>query len=306
MANVTFYKRVIFSILLCCFIFPCFSNENGKIKEFSNEFSTYVDQLNTFIRSSNNAEQNLDIKLFTRESSSFTPDVQQKLIKISNAMLAKRLRPYPHFTNFLSSFLSVENHKNKDEMLHDWLYVIDQIITNSTSKKLLLFCSFTNKLINDKVLRSSNIVNWSFDTDNFRFLYDNNNAILSIIQPFDLVCNSKGYSYSISKTSGRFFIFSNKWLGNGGTVDWNNQSLNIDSVYAILNNYNLDMRTANLNADSVVFYNKYLFDYPVVGQYINKITGSKQDQQFPEFVSYSKDIILKEIFYNVDYKGGYK
>ena len=40
---------------------------------------------------------------------------------------------------------------------------IDQIITNSTSKKLLLFCSFTNKLINDKVLRSSKIVNWSFD-----------------------------------------------------------------------------------------------------------------------------------------------
>ena len=45
------------------------------------------------------------------------------------------------------------------------------------AKSYYYSCSFTDKLINDKVLRSSNIVNWSFDTDNFRFLYDNNNVI---------------------------------------------------------------------------------------------------------------------------------
>ena len=48
------------------------------------------------------------------------------------------------------------------------------------------------------------------------------------------------------------------------------------------------------------------FPFPIVGKLINKLVAARQANKFPRFTSYSKNVELKEIFPNVDYKGGYK
>ena len=306
MANYSFNKKIVLFVLVIILMFPCFAQNRVKIKEFSNDFPQYTDQLNIFMSSSSNSEERLDVKLFIKSTSDLTFIEKNKLIDISNNMLKKRLRPYPHFTNFLSATMLVYNNKNEDISLIDWLNVVDHIINKNTTKKLLLFLGFTDKLLMNNVLRSSNNVSWSIDTDNYKFYFEDNNAIISFTKPYSLVCNSKGESYVIEGTKGYYYPFTNQWRGRGGTLNWTNHALDKDSIYAFLHDYMLDMRISSLTADSVVFYNKYLFDYPIVGQIINKITGSRQDQHFPVFTSYSKDIEIKEIFQNVDYKGGYK
>ena len=79
-----------------------------------------------------------------------------------------------------------------------------------------------------------------------------------------------------------------------------------DSIYIILDGYSLDVRTAAIQADSVLFTNKLMFSFSLKGSFVDKITRGKQAENYPKFVSYSKDIVIKDVYPQVDYKGGYK
>ena len=57
--------------------------------------------------------------------------------------------------------------------------------------------------------------------------------------------------------------------------------------------------------DSVEFFNKTLFSNPIIGQFSNKIVSGSSGQNFPIFKSYKKNIVMKNILPDVDYKGGY-
>ena len=54
-----------------------------------------------------------------------------------------------------------------------------------------------------------------------------------------------------------------------------------------------------------MFYNKSSFLLPIKGKVVNKIAKGKQAYNYPRFTSYSKNVELKEIFENIDYRGGY-
>ena len=89
-------------------------------------------------------------------------------------------------------------------------------------------------------------------------------------------------------------------------MNWEKKGLSIDSVYVKLKNYVIDTRTTLVKADSVSFMNKLMFDFPLQGFFSDKITKGKQVENYPKFVSYSKDIIIENVYPQVDYKGGYK
>ena len=107
-------------------------------------------------------------------------------------------------------------------------------------------------------------------------------------------------------TSGSYFPFSYKINGKGGKMNWSQQGLSSDSIYVILDGYSLDVRTAAIQADSVLFTNKLMFSFSLKGSFVDKITRGKQAENYPKFVSYSKDIVIKNVYPQVDYKGGYK
>ena len=91
---------------------------------------------------------------------------------ISNKMLDKRLRANPHFSEFLSSLMTVNNHVKGKSMLLEWLDVVEQTVENTTTRKLILFCEFTNNLIKRNILRSSRAASWLVNTDDYRFDFE--------------------------------------------------------------------------------------------------------------------------------------
>ena len=99
-------------------------------------------------------------------------------------MLDKRLKPRPHFSEFLSSLIIVYNHAKGESMLPEWLAVVKQTVENTTTKKLMLFCAFTNDLVKENTLRSSKTATWSVNTDDYRFDFEIIDILLEVFFQF--------------------------------------------------------------------------------------------------------------------------
>jgi len=306
MANATFKKGLILFVLTLVFSFSTSAQKKGKLKEFSKDFPIYLSELNEFMTASDNSDLKAVYKSFSKSSLEFTEEEQEKIILISNKMLDKRMRANPHFSKFLSTLMNVNNHSKGESMLPEWLGVVDETVDNTTTKKLMLFCAFTDDLVKENILRKSKTAAWLVNTDDYRFDFEMIEPVIIFKSNFNLSCSADGGSYTIEGTKGKYFFVSNEWEGNGGVINWEIHALAKDSVYATIANYKIDTRKSLLLADSAVFYNKYIFQLPIVGQIINKVASSRQVKNFPKFTSYSKNVELKEIFPNVDYKGGYK
>ena len=306
MANATFKKGLILFVLTLVFSFSTCAQKKGKLKEFSKDFPIYLAELSEFMTASDNSDLKMVFKSFSKNSSELTLEEQEIIILISNKMLDKRMRANPHFSKVLSTLMNVNNHLEGESMLPEWLGVIDQTVDNTTTKKLMLFCAFTDDLVKENILRKSKTAAWLVNTDDYRFVFEMIEPIILFNSSFNLSCSSGGASYTIEGTKGKYYFVSNEWEGNGGKINWESHGLAMDSVYATIANYKIDTRKSQLLADSAVFYNKYIFTLPIVGQFFNKLASAKQAEKFPKFTSYSKNIELNEIFPNVDYKGGYK
>ena len=304
MVDVAFKKGIIFILIVFVFISDSLA-QKANLKIFNNDFSVFLLELESFMSYSDNSELKQTYKSFNKSVNVLSEEEKIKIIDVSNKMLKKRLKPKPHFNQFLNSLMVVDG-QARDNLLIEWLVVNEQLLDHSTTKKFMLFSNYTNTLIQDKVLRESKTVTWSIESKDYSFSFNMVEPVVSFSSLVDLRCNSNGSTFSIYKTKGDYFPLSREWIGKEGYIDWVSQGLSKDSVFAILDNYKIDTRKRQLNADSCFFYNKYLFQDPLIGKVICKAASSKQSSNYPNFTSYSKEVELINIFPDVDYRGGYK
>jgi len=279
-----------------------------RIKSFSSDFSSYISELEIFMTSSRNQELKETFRLFKNKvkEENFNKKQQEEIIMISNKMLKKRLNPNPHFNHFLKGVAAVSSIDTSFNKLSQWNDVVLAILENSTAKKLTTFCHFTYDWLNSGNLRYSKNIFWQADYNDFNFHFEVSEPYIQFDKPIELQCITNSGKLSILNTKGNYWPLKNKWDGVEGVVNWNKHSISKDSIYANLSNYHLDFRTSKLIADSVIFYNKYRFNTPILGQLIDKVVSGNQAETFPRFTSYSKKISINDILPNVDYKGGYK
>ena len=300
MANATFKKGLILLLFIFIYSLDTYSQSKGRLKVFSEDFSIYLTELDGFMQI--NDDLKLAYKQFKKSASNFSEKEQDHIISISNKMLYKRLRAKPYFSNFL---LAINSFNNKSDVLLEWLSVLDEMVDNTTSNKLLLFFASTTNLLTEGVLRSSKSAQWTVNSTDFHFKFEGIEPVIIFDSSFDLTCSSRDGSYTIFKTRGKYYSISTEWLGESGFINWESYGYPKDSIFTQLKSYVIDTRRTQVVADSSVFFNKYIFSEPVVGIVENKIARGKQADIYPNFTSYSKNIELQEIFPNIDYRGGY-
>ncbi len=305
MANVTFGKSLILIIFFLLFSLDTFSQKN-QLKQFSSEYSTYLSELDDFMTASGNDDLKSIYKRFAKNSKDFSEAEKINVIQISNKMLSKRLRPNLHFSKFLLAIIDVNNSSKGETLLLQWLNVVEKTLNTSTSSKLILFFAFTSDLVRENILRKSKSAHWRISNTDFYFRFEVSEPIVVFDIPFNLSCSSDDGSYIISGTKGEYHFVSTEWFGYNGLINWESVGYPKDSVFAEVKSYKIDTRKSTIIADSSTFYNKYIFPEPIIGQVVNKLTKGKQAGMFPKFISYGKNIELKEIFPNIDYRGGYK
>ena len=306
MANDTFKKTIGVIIFFLFFSFSSYSQKKNNLKEFPKEFPAYLSDLKKFMTATDNDKLKLTYNKFEKDSENLSELEKNKIIYISNQMLSKRLKSKPYFFEFLAVIVNINNHARGDVLLLDWLEIITQMLEENSSKKVLMFCRFTNKLINQNVLRASKSAKWEVSNTKFYFAFEMYEPVIVFDQPFDLSCSSDHGSYTIFNTKGKYYFLSTEWKGEKGIINWQSYSFHEDSVFSSINKYKIDTRKTEIVADSSIFYNKYILPNAIVGKLINKIAKGKQKSFYPQFTSYAKNIELKDIFDNVDYIGGYK
>ena len=301
---ITFNKRLILYIVIVFLPFLVFTQNNTNNDVFLSEFSIFNEELGDFLSKSNNDEIRKNYNNFKKSIDSFSLNHKKKIKSIIYLMYEKRFRPKPHFNKFIETLLSINNLKN-NQLLDQWLFTTQNILENHGGKKLLLFCVFSNQLINKK-LRSNKAIEWIFESENFSFDYYMNQPVAKFDSIFNLKCITSGSSIMIERTKGMYFPFSSTWEGNDGFVFWDKFGLSKDSVFARMSTYEIDFKKSIILADSCLFYNKYEFNYPINGKLEHKAVSNRQSSKYPKFTSYNMNIEIKNIFPNIDYRGGYR
>ena len=307
-----FGKRFILIVVMFILTSLQFSFSQS-IRNFSKDKTFFLDELNTFFKEDRNADKDQIAKAqamlmnfsATWNSSLIDDNQKNQLFSISNLMLKAKMRAFPHFFSFYSCIIDFKNSKQDEKSFNAWLKGISGLLDTKTSRYFLPFVETTTDLLNNNYLYNSKATKW-YSTSNDYF-FQNDSTIKIIFPKLDLVCQANKDSSVILNTKGVFYPLESKWVGSTGKVSWERAGFYLDDVHALLDKYEINLKFAKYNADSVKFYNKMYFKSYLSGTLIEKVLAdvSEDKASYPRFNSYDKRIAIKNIFQDIDYEGGF-
>ncbi len=297
-------------IILFAFIFCASYFTKAQSVKFTADTS-YIKELGEFLQKSNKKEV---MELFTRFTNKWntgplTLSQKSSIITVSNNLIKKRARIFPHFYNYMKYILSVLNSERIASQFNTWHGVFEKYTQDksfNTSELNKLFEKLM--LLNDSgALFESRAVLWKYTNNNYRLEYDLKDEVRIYFTNTDLLCSSKRDSSLLIGTSGYYYPLKDLWIGEQGTVNWERAGFSKDSVFAKLNNYRINLTRPEFIADSAEFTNKRYLNQKLTGRFEEKILANARGEKasYPRFTSYDKQVDIKQVVPNVDYSGGF-
>jgi hypothetical protein len=309
-ANFNHWKLLLASF---CFIITASLSEAQTFKSFSSP-GNFLTELETELVTKAVGDAKKDNKIlldkFTEmwiELNAFSASEQNRIYQTSNQILEQRLKVIPDIREYIKTVITIKENDAAGSRFLEWHKVVDVVLgSRSARKDFPDFLSFSSKLYSGNIIYHSASTEWISDNGNFRFEIEDGAPIL-VIPSLNLRCESKQSSISILKTSGIYKPLEEKWIGKGGTVTWERAGLDVNQVYAFLNDYEILMKFSKYDADSVTFYNTNYFETPLQGRLEDAVRANVDEEasSFPSFTSYSKRIKITNIDQGVDYEGGF-
>lgn len=297
-------------IILILFVtLPAYS----QLKQFSDDPSKFVAEMTSLYTVIENKDQRKEGETFMLEK--FTPfwnggqlnDVQKKsIIANCNEMLKKKMKAYPHFMTYMISLLNMSESGKLPAVFDPWHKTLLKLMEKSTSNSFLDFLASSDSLFLANYLYVSNTTKWVASNSNYDFTYEDEPVVF--FPSLELVCYANNDSSVIQETRGRFYPLQKKWVGEQGKVDWSRAGLKPEDVYATFGKYTINLKSREYSVDSVQFYNREFFGAtPLPGRIEEKVLANRQgeDALYPQFSSYDKRLVIKSIYENIDYEGGF-
>jgi len=284
---------------------------SAQIKSFSSDSLKYMNEMKAFFETSINKEQQKEGKEFLEKFSPiwFSPQItyaqRLEVYKTSNLMLKKKMRPFPDFFSYLTTLQNLITSNNTTKTFFAWHIVLEKMLNEQSSKNFKTFVDLCNSLFVNKTFFTSGSVKWVTSTNNFTMEYDKEPKI--IYPKMDITCFANQDSATIYGTQGIFYPNQNKWQGKGGKVTWKHAGLDENKVYALLDTYDIILKSSDYTADSVQFFNEYFYK-PLLGKLTEKLVPniiSPDKSVYPQFDSYEKRLYINNLFDNIDYTGGF-
>ncbi len=273
---------------------------------FSEDLLSFPSELTAYYENQRNKEVLITLEDFINdwEEGKFTNEVRKDIIVISNLFRKAGIRPHMGYTDYLLSLSSFTETTGNQSILA-WHKALIPFIDTKLQRQLKAFLEGTVRFNLNQVLFKLNTNTWLFEGNGFNYFYDT--TLRVEIKDVNLVCWSGRDSISIMRTSGNYYPLSERFIGKGGRVNWEKFGYSPNTVYALIDNYTINLRQNSWKADTVNFYHKDFFSEPLVGSIEDKVlTGVPLDKStFPKFVSYNQDIGISNLFRNIDYYGGF-
>ncbi|MFZ4401814.1 MAG: hypothetical protein ACOYO1_17425 [Bacteroidales bacterium] len=308
-----FLKRFFFLLAIVVII----SNQSSfsqNTRSFSKDKNFFIEEIKSFFGDDKNADkdQKASFEVMLKDfeplwnSTAIDDNQKKEILTATNLMLKLKMKAFPNFYSFFIAIIDFKKSNQTQKSYNAWFKGVNSLLDFKRQRYFLPYLENTSNLLKFNYLYTSKAIRW-YSTNN-EFYFENDTAIRIIFPSLDLICQANKDSSVISNTKGVFFPLENKWFGEGGKVSWLRAGFDTEKVYAQLKNYEIDFRFAKYSADSVQFYYTTYFSYPLLGFLQEKIMADISDEEkasYPRFNSYDNRLIIKDIFKNIDYEGGF-
>lgn len=294
-------------ILLSLFFFISCLSFAQKKEQLSNDTIKFISDLNIyFIDNSGSrfeAEGYLKDFISKWNENYITGYWKEMIIKTSNAMANKRLKPNPFFLSYFNVIYNFMESKQPLENFEKYQMCLEKTFKSKINKNVQDFLTMGENAFKDNILyKSPSYIYYSFEP-NYTFEYDSVAKV--VFKDITLIgLNPRGDSIAIEKTSGVYYPNIGKFYCKGGKVSWTRCGLD-EGVYATVKRYEIDCKAGNYYSDSATFIGKQFFEKPQLGKLIDRIITETGEMTYPRFDSYSKRLVVKNIYPDVDYDGGF-
>ena len=302
-------KRLIGCVVIVALSGNSFFINAQQFKQFSGKSEKFTSEINLFLGSTIEPDLKKIVHDFEVNWDSLIFSVREKenILLFSRCFIEKKGRANPDFYNFLNTLnlFLVKGHPR--ESFGQWLNSLIGICNNPKTSILIInrLIGNTSDLLAKNVIYKSPSIIWKPTSKNYVYKFD---SILHLVfENTDLVCYSRHDSIKITGTSGEVLPTKLHWNGRKGKITWERAGYSSDSVSASLTNYNIDLTKSSYEADSVSFTYKAYFSSPLFGHFEDNVTLIKKPSlaTYPEFDSYKKQFIIRNLYPNVNYEGGF-
>ncbi len=202
---------------------------------------------------------------------------------------------------FLTGSVNSSNQMN-------WYNGLDSYLNNKkmTVAYIRKFLSNSILLFTENMINHSGNLKWYSSHGNYRIYFDPGKMEVSIeVKNTNLICKSKRDSFVLQQTSGVFDPIKLSWKGSKGKVTWKHAGYNPSKIYAMLSDYQIDMRKSKFNAKNVDYTNTLMLSKSLKGDLLVDVMQSSKGKiiHTPVFTAYEERTMLKHIFENVDFEG---
>lgn len=283
-----------------------------RFTKFTEEPETYLDEMkDLFARSETNykmGKELLDKFEVPWLEGGFSAEKQKRIYEISNILLDRKARNFPHFYDYLNALLIFqENHIDSLNYL-EWEKSLIFLATRPKGKlrDIEEFLTSSTYLIKENAVYYSPSMIWYSSNKNYLIKLDGD-TVKYIFENLDLTGKLRSDSIQIFETSGTYYPIENLWKGAKAKVYWDKAGIGRDTAWAEMDNYSFEMNKSYYEVEHVRFYNKLYFDYPLIGKLTDKVVEvtSPERLSYPRFESDESRFQIKDIFADIDYQGGF-
>ncbi|MCF8369685.1 MAG: hypothetical protein K9G76_11650 [Bacteroidales bacterium] len=297
--------------LLIVFILFSTGAKAQNIPEFSDDSEKFLSELNSMFSKVNIKEDRKEcedmMERFTEywNAGNFSRELKQNIKHISNLMLNRRMKAFPQFFYYYSCNMSLMDLDHSQESYDAWHKSIDKLVQDKRSTKPFKdFLEISHSLLHKNILYQSRATQWRSSTYEYSFVYDSVPKV--IFNDLNLICQAYQDSSVIYNTKGIYYPIDKEWVGEKGKVDWSRAGYDKNTVYAELSNYHINLNFSRYSADSVKFYHKDYWEKPLLGSFEEKVLANVSEEKatYPQFISYFDLVEIKDVFKDMDFKGG--
>ena len=255
-----------------------------------------------------------ELSVMLLETNEFPESYFKTMVSTCNKIEAKKLKAYPDIYNYVFSVASFIKGKQSNQSFKAWQNSIDKLLESRYVKRFTEFIELSASFFSERKISTSANYDWYYRGGKYEFVYSDKAYIN--FEEGALVClvsSSKRKTYgegvdsiAVFKTQGKYDPILKKWKGRGGKVTWEKVGLDTETTFAELKGYEISMKTSDLRVDTALLTSAY-FDKPIAGFLSDRAfkINRESDRVYPQFLSFKKKLLIKNIVENVDYIGGF-
>lgn len=304
-------------VLLCCIGFFAGSAWSQSYPTDREKFvKTFQSLTNDYLSKDQKDFIKDELEVSLLEGTSFPDKYFQQMVATCNLMESKHLKPYPEIYNYVYSLHSFIKNKQPESSYAAWHSSVDKLLDARNIKKFADFIELSAGFFSQNMIAESSNSQWYYYGS---YVFEFTDRPFMRLTNGRLVCGVPNKdkkhkddprfldSIVVYNTSGVYDPVLKKWDGEGGKINWKKVGLPENETFAELKKFDVNMKTSNLSADTVLFSSPYFPNRKVLGK-LNERAFRKnrpEDNNFPQFISYERRLEIKGLREGMDYLGGF-